>query len=200
MHKGYSLRYQGTITHWLDEKGYGFITREDSGDRVFFHISDCPRGAIRPQTGWVVSFELTAAQNGKYAANHVYSEKFLPKAPAKPATARPVRPARTSKRQRRGQLLNTLLILLAVAAIGYGIKEYYRARQLLAQAHSMPAPLGSLPAEPLAPGGTHFQCDQRIYCSQMTSRNEALYFLAHCPGVKMDGDGDGEPCEQQFGH
>ncbi len=200
MHKGYSLRYQGTITHWLDEKGYGFITREDSGDRVFFHISDCPRGAIRPQTGWVVSFELTAAQNGKYAANHVYSEKFLPKAPAKPATARPVRPARTSKRQRRGQLLNTLLILLAVAAIGYGIKEYYRARQLLAQAHSMPAPLGSLPAEPLAPGGTHFQCDQRIYCSQMTSRNEALYFLAHCPGVQMDGDGDGEPCEQQFGH
>lgn len=194
------MRYQGTITHWLDEKGYGFITREDSGDRVFFHISDCPRGAIRPQTGWVVSFELTAAQNGKYAANHVYSEKFLPKAPAKPATARPVRPARTSKRQRRGQLLNTLLILLAVAAIGYGIKEYYRARQLLAQAHSMPAPLGSLPTEPLAPGGTHFQCDQRIYCSQMTSRNEALYFLAHCPGVQMDGDGDGEPCEQQFGH
>jgi len=200
MHRGYPLRYQGTITHWLDQKGYGFITRADNGDRVFFHISDCPRSAIRPQTGWVVSFELTAAPNGKCAANHVHSEKFLPKTPATAAAARASHPAQISKRRRRGQLLNTLLILLAVAAIGYGIKEYYRARQLLTQAYNTPAPLGSLPAEPLAPEGTHFQCDQRIYCSQMTSRHEALYFLAHCPGVKMDGDGDGEPCEQQFRH
>jgi cold shock CspA family protein len=200
MHKGYPLRYQGTITHWLDDKGYGFITREDNGDNVFFHISDCPRGAIRPQTGWVVSFELTAAQNGKFAANHVRGEQFLPKAPAKPAMARAARPVHTSKRRRRGQLLNTLLILLAVAAMGYGIKEYYRARQLLAQARNTPAAPASLPAASLASGEMHYQCDQRIHCSQMTSRNEALYFLAHCPGVKMDGDGDGEPCEQQFGH
>ncbi|MDC7718371.1 cold shock domain-containing protein [Vogesella sp. DC21W] len=198
------MRHQGTITHWLDEKGYGFITRKDNGDRVFFHISDCPRGAIRPQTGWVVSFELTAAQNGKFAAHHVHSEKFLPKAPGKPATARATRPAYTSKRRRRGQLLNGLLLLLAVSAAGYGVKEYYRARQLLTLTHGTPpaiaAPASSLRAEHVPPGGTQFQCDQRIYCSQMTSRSEALYFLAHCPGAKMDGDGDGEPCEQQFGH
>lgn len=40
-----------------------------------------------------------------------------------------------------------------------------------------------------------FECDGRQYCSQMTSRTEAEYFLHHCPNPKMDGDNDGIPCE-----
>ncbi|WP_230030025.1 excalibur calcium-binding domain-containing protein [Massilia sp. Bi118] len=32
----------------------------------------------------------------------------------------------------------------------------------------------------------------------MKSCNEAKYFLEHCPGVKMDGDHDGVPCEAQW--
>nr|WP_315227556.1 excalibur calcium-binding domain-containing protein [uncultured Albidiferax sp.] len=32
----------------------------------------------------------------------------------------------------------------------------------------------------------------------MTSCTEAKYFLAHCPGVKMDGNHDGVPCEMQW--
>ena len=44
-----------------------------------------------------------------------------------------------------------------------------------------------------------FNCDGRIYCSQMNSYEEALFFLRNCPGVQMDGDGDGVPCERQFG-
>ena len=45
----------------------------------------------------------------------------------------------------------------------------------------------------------NFSCDNRKYCSQMTSCAEATYFLAHCPGVKMDGGSrNGIPCEQQW--
>ena len=51
-------------------------------------------------------------------------------------------------------------------------------------------------AAPLAPRG--FSCDGRKQCAQMTSCAEAKYFLANCPGVKMDGDNDGIPCEQQW--
>ncbi|MFM6991749.1 MAG: excalibur calcium-binding domain-containing protein, partial [Rhodoferax sp.] len=68
------------------------------------------------------------------------------------------------------------------------------------QAQTLPAP------EPAAkerevPGSMKrpvFQCDGRRYCQQMTSCAEAKYFLSHCPGVKMDGDGDGIPCEEQW--
>ena len=43
-----------------------------------------------------------------------------------------------------------------------------------------------------------FQCDGRTHCSQMTSCEEATFFLKNCPGTKMDGDNDGVPCEQQW--
>ncbi|MCX7218759.1 MAG: excalibur calcium-binding domain-containing protein [Burkholderiales bacterium] len=57
------------------------------------------------------------------------------------------------------------------------------------------------PGKLLASAGTTFKCDSRKHCSQMTSCAEAKYFLANCPGVKMDGDRDGIPCEEQLcGH
>jgi hypothetical protein len=52
-----------------------------------------------------------------------------------------------------------------------------------------------------ASGSSQFHCDGRTHCSQMTSCEEATWFLENCPGVKMDGEGDGVPCERQWcGH
>ncbi len=45
---------------------------------------------------------------------------------------------------------------------------------------------------------SRFQCDGRTHCSQMTSCDEAKYFLLNCPGVEMDGNNDGVPCERQW--
>lgn len=41
-----------------------------------------------------------------------------------------------------------------------------------------------------------FSCDGRVYCTEMTSREEAEFFIRNCPGTKMDGDSDGVPCER----
>ena len=49
-----------------------------------------------------------------------------------------------------------------------------------------------------APVSSKFSCDGRQYCSQMRSCDEAQYFLANCPGAKMDGDKNGIPCEKQW--
>ncbi len=57
-----------------------------------------------------------------------------------------------------------------------------------------------LAVTPKAPSALPFRCDGRRYCSQMKSCEEAKYFLANCPGVKMDGDRDGIPCEDQWCH
>jgi len=46
--------------------------------------------------------------------------------------------------------------------------------------------------------GAAYRCDGRTYCSQMHSCEEATYFLKNCPGVKMDGNRDGVPCEKQW--
>jgi hypothetical protein len=53
-------------------------------------------------------------------------------------------------------------------------------------------------ATPAVEHDARFHCDGRVYCSQMTSCEEATFFLRNCPGVKMDGEGDGVPCERQW--
>ena len=44
----------------------------------------------------------------------------------------------------------------------------------------------------------NFTCDGREHCSQMTSCEEATYFINNCPNTKMDGNHDGVPCERQW--
>jgi hypothetical protein len=42
-----------------------------------------------------------------------------------------------------------------------------------------------------------FRCEGKTRCSQMSSCEEATFYLQHCPGTEMDGDRDGVPCESQ---
>ena len=74
--------------------------------------------------------------------------------------------------------------------------------ELNAEARNRRAAAAAKAPEKVAPAApsesTGFSCDGRRYCSQMKSCAEAKYFLANCPGVKMDGDKNGIPCEQQW--
>ena len=66
-----------------------------------------------------------------------------------------------------------------------------------------PEPQPFVASEPTSvqPASTQYRCDGRTRCSQMTSCDEAKFFLRNCPGTQMDGDSDGIPCEQQWcGH
>ena len=45
-----------------------------------------------------------------------------------------------------------------------------------------------------------YTCDDRKHCSEMTSCEEAIFFVNNCPDTKMDGDNDGKPCERGCGH
>ena len=49
--------------------------------------------------------------------------------------------------------------------------------------------------KPLQPKQEKYHCDGRTYCPQMTSCEEATFFINNCPDTKMDGDNDGLPCE-----
>jgi hypothetical protein len=95
------------------------------------------------------------------------------------------------------------MALLIVAALGWYGYSHYAKR---AESFSTPLPVHSATQPPvslfdspaLAPSPSAFQCDGRKYCSQMTSCKEAKRFLKNCPGVEMDGNHDGVPCEQQW--
>lgn len=94
-------------------------------------------------------------------------------------------------------------LILGALLGGVGVLAYQQYSERSASAEGFEAQsfysdtseLGDLPDET---SGSQYTCDGRVYCSQMTSCEEAEYFLANCPGVKMDGGGDGVPCERQW--
>ena len=47
---------------------------------------------------------------------------------------------------------------------------------------------------------SNFKCEGKTYCSQMSSCEEATFYINNCPDTKMDGDGDGIPCRRQWCH
>lgn len=51
-------------------------------------------------------------------------------------------------------------------------------------------------------GADEVVCGKKTHCSHMKSCEEAMAYLKKCPNqVKIDGDGDGIPCEKQHcGH
>lgn len=181
------MRYYGLIHRWHDDKGYGFIKRKDTDDELFFHISDCPAGAQRPQVGWVVSFEIGLSRKGKVAACNIQSTQFRPRPTPLAAQQSGTKPPTARK-----QWLVFALLGLVVAYGYWRFQPPYHDNAAL----SSPQPPAMTASRP--PAAESFSCDSRIYCSDMRSLAEARYFLQHCPGVKLDGDGDGEPCERQF--
>lgn len=89
-----------------------------------------------------------------------------------------------------------LLILAIVAWQGYARYQSDRSADSAGAGVSPPDRRWALTAD--ASHADRFTCDGRTYCSQMTSCAEATYFLRNCPGVKMDGNNDGVPCEKQW--
>ena len=43
-----------------------------------------------------------------------------------------------------------------------------------------------------------FTCKGKTRCTEMTSCEEAKFYLKNCPNVKLDGDKNGIPCEKQW--
>ncbi|HTP75198.1 MAG TPA: excalibur calcium-binding domain-containing protein [Burkholderiaceae bacterium] len=99
---------------------------------------------------------------------------------------------------RQSPEMRNLVLLVIIGILGW--QGYQHLRSPSAAPAVLHEPSGSvLPAATATPAqSATFRCDGRTRCSQMTSCEEATFFLRNCPGVKMDGDNDGVPCEQQW--
>lgn len=65
------MRYQGRITTWKDDRGFGFITPNGGGEQVFLHISFFSNRKHRPEGNEIVTYELQVDGKGRAQANTV---------------------------------------------------------------------------------------------------------------------------------
>ena len=194
------MRFEGKLVQWNDERGFGFIEPLRGGDKVFVHISAFARGAAtRPQVGERLSFEIDTDAKGRKQARRVVNPDALGQSAGVPAQTRRAS-HRAHRRSEEAPLLGRLVSMLIVLAIvgGLGWKAFQWSAAYGPGQRRAPAPLELAADATSAALAQTFRCDGRQYCSQMTSCAEATYFLRSCPGVKMDGNGDGVPCEQQW--
>jgi cold shock CspA family protein len=189
------MRTHGTLTKWNDDRGFGFITAANSSKEIFVHVSAFPRDALRPRVGEMVSFEIEASGDGRQRAIQVF----------RPGEKAARNRTRDSNAPRSGRnpfaWIPGLLAAAAIGAFGYSKlmpqQATYQPDRPAPNQQAAYQPDGPAPNQHAAPE-QQFHCDGRTYCSQMTSCAEAIYFLRHCPGAQMDGNHDGEPCEQQW--
>lgn len=180
------MRLTGKLRSWNNERGFGFIAPTHGGPELFVHISALPRGGSLPTVGEIVSYELGRGKDGQPQAVKVVRQAIGPIAD------RPRAVSRSSTAP--GSLLPKVVALALVVALGgYG---YHRLQQQATEAPQQPVSASREDSDGLSVPA--YRCDGRIHCSQMTSCAEAKFFLKNCPGTQMDGNNDGEPCEQQW--
>ncbi|WKE64263.1 cold shock and DUF1294 domain-containing protein [Gallaecimonas kandeliae] len=65
------MRYQGKLSDWNDERGFGFVEPNGGGVRAFVHIKAFKRGGRRPVEGDVLVYELQKDGGGRPQARQV---------------------------------------------------------------------------------------------------------------------------------
>jgi len=65
------MRYQGKITNWKDDQGFGFITPNGGGRQVFVHIRSFSNRRRRPVGNEIVTYELKTDAKGRAYAEAV---------------------------------------------------------------------------------------------------------------------------------
>ncbi|MET0655488.1 MAG: excalibur calcium-binding domain-containing protein [Pseudoxanthomonas sp.] len=176
------MRTHGTLARWNEDRGFGFIVPAEGRTQIFVHISAFPRDGAPPRVGEVITYVVETGADGKQRAGQVLR-------PGNRTATRRVDRAISSPRGRKP--VPALISLLLVGAIGFYAYTSVTRKATAPQGHYAPAAATAVPER-------QFRCDGRTYCSQMTSCAEATYFVQHCPDTKMDGNGDGVPCEQQW--
>jgi cold shock CspA family protein len=200
----------GRLLRWNESKGFGFISAPDRAGDVFLHATALRRTGMPrpPRVGETIHYDLHHDNDGKRRAVNARIEGLdpAPRAPdpqARPARAgaRGQRPGsrpssrrsatRTSGRKRfNGAILLVLMIVTAVFA--------YQRLQPIWSPTATPEERLPAPSETRRPKKPRFSCQGKVHCSEMNSCAEAKFYIRNCPNTRMDGDGDGVPCERQW--
>ena len=206
----------GKIVRWHDDKGFGFVNSDDLDKDVFVHISAFPPNSLRPKVGDDVVFQVgntpkglqvtraryqnqlndnvsTNAQKGNLYLELERDDNVSQRKDSNVSfTKKTYKQSKLPNNKPKG-LFSSLFGLLAIACLIYYGYQNLSNRSEYTNSQVSKQTLPSI--EQKSVSNTNFKCDGRQHCSQMNSREEAEWFSQNCPDTKMDGDKDGDVCE-----
>ncbi|NOT99999.1 MAG: cold shock domain-containing protein [Gallionella sp.] len=195
------MRFQGKIDSWNEARGFGFIQRNGGNDKLFVHISAFTQRQRKPSNGDIVTYEVSKAKDGRSQASNV---EFV-------IGRNSVSQSENGSAWGRVAMIGLVVIVSIVAYIKHVPQKLFYSEthpEVVAsdiQSSELQAPLASSllksESQSLAPSvesSSSFRCEGKTHCSQMTSCDEAKFYLRNCPSTEMDGDSDGIPCESQW--
>ncbi|MEM5547041.1 cold shock domain-containing protein [Pseudoalteromonas fuliginea] len=197
---------KGLLKSWKTDKGFGFIKSDILEHDTFIHISALKHMSRKPKVGDTIYFDVATQSDGKSKAINCriegVAELKLLKAPNQKNNNQPHRIAKSNF---ASSFLGKVASISIIAVLGFvAVNKYnhYKTNEQFNN-HTLVitnADLATFDAQypkVVIPKNTHnFTCDGRQYCTQMSSRAEAVFFINNCPNTKMDGDRDGDPCER----
>ena len=189
---------KGLLKAWNDEKGFGFIKSDTLAHDTFIHISALKHMSRKPKVGDTLYFEVATQPDGKTKAVNCRIEGVA----ALKVTPKKSNHHRVAKSNFTDSFLGKVASISIIAVLGFVAVNKYTHYQSSEQFNNHTpvitnADLATFdekyPNIVIPQNTQNFTCDGRQYCSQMTSRAEAVFFINNCPNTKMDGDG--KPCE-----
>lgn len=188
---------KGKLVRWIDNKGFGFIKPENGKSDIFIHISALAGMTRSPVIGDFILYKVSTDNNGKLRAVNAMIEGVT--RVSNTSITRPSRQDVTKNNKnyvscapRPKKRFNSLFFLFAIV-VAVVLYERFNKNINLNIAPNLPEFETQVIEQK-----EQFQCQGKVSCTEMSSRDEALFYLKNCPGTKMDGDYDGEPCEEQF--
>ena len=189
---------KGLLKTWKTDKGFGFIKSDTLEHDTFIHISALKHMSRKPKVGDTIYFEVATQPDGKTKAVNCRIEGVAElKAPYQKHKQQPYRIAKSNF---ASSFLGKVASIALIAALCfYAINKYnaHSSSQTPIIFNDDSATFDEKYPKVVIPQNTqNFTCDGRQHCSQMTSKDEAIFFINNCPNTKMDGDRDGDPCER----
>ena len=195
--------HKGLLKTWKTDKGFGFIKSDTLEHDTFIHISALKHMSRKPKVGDTIYFEVATQPDGKTKAVNCRIEGVAElKAPYQKHNNQPHRIAKSNF---ASSFLGKVASIALIAALCfYAINKYntHSSSQTpiitndLATNDDLATFDETYPKVVIPKSTQNFTCDGRQYCTEMRSRDEAVFFINNCPNTKMDGDGDGNPCER----
>jgi uncharacterized membrane protein YsdA (DUF1294 family)/cold shock CspA family protein len=65
------MRYQGKITNWKDDQGFGFVIPNGGGEKAFVHIKAFSARSRRPIEGDLITYELATDEKRRFQAENI---------------------------------------------------------------------------------------------------------------------------------